>query len=426
MSAANINIDLAVNTAKLESGFKRGQQQANSFLSRIKDGFGIGLGIKLFNKAESMVQGIIDKIPGELKEVSSMGRVAERLGMSVRAFSSLQYAAQRTGVDVEHLQKGMLHFSNTVTKASEGNKEATELLARFGLTAQDFANLPLEEKLAKLADAFKNLTPDQRLLAATELFGARGVAMASMLSGGSAAIEKLTAQARQLGIAVNDDDVRKAREYTRAVADTDAAFAGMTRRIALESAPAFATMAQAIATLTPQLNVAFTKVFEFIGATATLISALSTSKKVWESFWEWFGHSFRVVMLKLARVGSLGINSFFDDLDESEKDMAKAAERFIRVLTEKLVADRIALPKIETPEIVKPEIPEVEIAKPKEAERQFAPALIRGSVEAYSEAIKLGSEGTGNRINEQQLKELQDIHKALTDQDKIPLYEARL
>lgn len=113
------------------------------------------------------LKGIADKA-GDINDLS------QRFGASAESMQRVKSAADQSGTSIETIAKGMNRAEIAAVKAAEGNTELDEAFKKLGLSAETFAGLPMEEKLAAISAGYdENANKAEALAALTDIFGAK-------------------------------------------------------------------------------------------------------------------------------------------------------------------------------------------------------------------------------------------------------------
>lgn len=238
-SAGTVTVDFAAETAKFTAELKKVKSELGRMQESLSSIDKVAKVAFRFFTAGALVA----FTKSAFAAADATGDMAERAGIAVESFSRLQFAASQTDVEVTALTTGIAKFQVTLSKASTGSKEAQVTLARFGVSAQSLANLKVEDQIAAIADAFKDVRdPADRTRLATELFGrAAGPQLVPLLAQGEEGIRKFFEQADRLGITLSTSTAASIDEVDKAVkrvtATARAAFAGALGDFALLLSP---------------------------------------------------------------------------------------------------------------------------------------------------------------------------------------------
>ena len=169
----------------------------------------------------------------------SLAEMSERTGASVEALSELSYAAQRSGSDVESLEKGLRLMQKTIVKAAQGGSQAQEALAELGLSFEDLDKLAPDQQFALIADRLSKIeNPALRTAEAMAIFGRGGAALLPLMKDGAAGIDALRQKARDLGLTISTEDAEAAHVFEKALFDLWAVIKRATFAIGAAATPA--------------------------------------------------------------------------------------------------------------------------------------------------------------------------------------------
>ncbi len=145
----------------------------------------------------------------------SLQKMSKRTGFSVEALSELSYVAKIGGTSIEDMETGFRRMERSIYDAGRGLSTAKDALADLGLTYADLAGKSPDEQFAILAQRLSEVDDETKKAGiAMSLFGRNGTALFPMIEGGAASIEKLRAEARDLGLTMSTEDANAAAEFT--------------------------------------------------------------------------------------------------------------------------------------------------------------------------------------------------------------------
>lgn len=152
--------------------------------------------------------------------VDAVSRGMKMTGLQAEQMSAMYLLAERAGVSYDSLVTGLLRFSSTVVKASEGGKEQQKAfdtlhVSQASVIAGQKDLMPL---LAQTMDGFHNNTSAvQKASLARDLFGRGGTEMLTFLNKGSAGLREMSEEGHALGLILTNEDVLAAREFKLAM-----------------------------------------------------------------------------------------------------------------------------------------------------------------------------------------------------------------
>lgn len=170
-----------------------------------------------------------------------------RLGVTPEALSELRHAADLSGVSFKALTLGMQRANRRIAEAAQGTGTAKLALEELGLEASELAQMKPEDQLAVLADALAGVTSESdRVRLAFKLFDSEGVALLQMMQGGSAGLQQMRKDARDLGLTLSQDDVNAAAAFNDSLENLRDIFEAITTDVTIGIAPALTEAANAM------------------------------------------------------------------------------------------------------------------------------------------------------------------------------------
>jgi hypothetical protein len=217
--AANLIGSLLVSLGLDDAKFRSGLTDAQKTLRRTESQFKkMGSTFSSVGRNMSLVMapiaaGLIAAAKHGLDYASSLGEVAQQVGVTTRELQEFRYAASQVGVSQDEMDKGLAKLSVTLGKAAGGAKSAMKPFSELGVSVTD-ANGKVKTAgmvIPELADALAKIEdPARRAALEVAIFGKTGQKLDTLLSGGSAAINQLRDAAQKLGIVLSDKDIQNA------------------------------------------------------------------------------------------------------------------------------------------------------------------------------------------------------------------------
>ncbi len=144
---------------------------------------------------------------------SSLQLVSERTGASVEALSSLGFAANLAGTDLQAVEGGITGLQQTLREAKLGSIDAARALMQLGLSSRELAGLSAEKQLEKVADGLRRIPdPARKAAAAVALLGSSD--LVPFLSKGGAAMAAARKEAERLGLVMSGADAKAAKDLS--------------------------------------------------------------------------------------------------------------------------------------------------------------------------------------------------------------------
>jgi hypothetical protein len=220
ISAEQLNVILSARDREFTRAMDRAQrrverfsQQSNRSLMSARGSFTALAGAaRTFLPALSAGL-VIQQVRRVVSELDEIGKKADAIGLTTDALQELRTVAEEAGVSQEALDNSMMQFSRRLGEARQGLGQARYALDDLNLSADDLAQMPLDQALQTVAEEMTKVEDaTARTALAQQLFGRSGVPMLNLLREGAAGMEAMRQNARDLGIVIDEDLIRKAEE----------------------------------------------------------------------------------------------------------------------------------------------------------------------------------------------------------------------
>ncbi len=149
-----------------------------------------------------------------IDDADNLSKTAKSIGTTTESLSRLRYAADLSGVSFETLTNGVARLSRNMLQASQGLQAPKRAFDALGIsvTNADGTLRDSEDVINDVADRFSKMDDGAAKTAiALEIFGRAGAKMIPLLNEGSSGIKKMTDEAADLGIVI-DQNTGKAAE----------------------------------------------------------------------------------------------------------------------------------------------------------------------------------------------------------------------
>lgn len=220
ISAEQLNVILSARDREFTKAMDRAQrrverfsQQSNRSLLSARGSFTALAGAaRTFLPALSAGL-VIQQVRRVVSELDEIGKKADAIGLTTDALQELRTVAEEAGVSQEALDNSMMQFSRRLGEARQGLGQARYALDDLNLSADELATMPLDQALQTVADEMVKVEDaTSRTALAQQLFGRSGVPMLNLLREGAEGMERMRQNARDLGIVIDEDLIRKAEE----------------------------------------------------------------------------------------------------------------------------------------------------------------------------------------------------------------------
>jgi hypothetical protein len=204
-----INVTITASVDKFQKGMKTAQKILLGFTRSIKNAV-----FSLKGFAAALAMGAFVKLThSTMESIAAMGDLSDKLGVSTEKLAGLQLAAEEAGI------------SNTVLE-----KSLTTLSNEMGMSG-DKALRAWIEKTSKLT------SQQEKLAAATAMFGSRGSSMVRFLNGGVGALDEAQKAAEGMGLALSRESVIGVDRALEAFERLKKIAGGIFRQLAIDMSP---------------------------------------------------------------------------------------------------------------------------------------------------------------------------------------------
>ncbi len=284
-------VNLSANTQKFDKNISKSQTGLKSFGTAAMSALN-PVTAALTAMAAGAV-GVGAAVWGLQSRIGTLAGVADKAaqtGLSGAFLQQLEFAADQSGVSAETLTGGIKKLTVMIGKAGDGSKEASEALASIGLKLEDLQKLSPEQQFEKVAAGIGKIpTAAGKAAAAVKIFGKSGIEMTTLFAGGLDDITKLMQDAKDIGIGLDDEQLRRVANADDALQKMYAAIGAMVDQVAVGLAPAF----EAVATEVTGLVGPVTKLFDTFNnlddrwtwASDTLVAAFDVAMETIKVHW---------------------------------------------------------------------------------------------------------------------------------------------
>jgi len=229
------------------TSLRRTAETALRSLSVIAPSLAIGLSLRELSQAALAAN----------REFANLLRTAERLGVTTDFFQGLRFAVEETGGEVSAVDSAMIVFGNTLAETRRGASGLASTLER--LDAQALAAVRAartqEEAFGAVADAVARASTQlERNEIAQAAFGRSGLMIERALREGADGIDRFIASAREMGVTVDEQLLRRADETERRFAVAGRVLDTQFKEALIELTPVLVETGELLAALLREVN----------------------------------------------------------------------------------------------------------------------------------------------------------------------------
>jgi hypothetical protein len=258
ISAEQLNVILSAKDKEFTRAMDRSQRRVQRFAKQSNKS--LGRASKAFGKLSGAAAAFLPALSaaalvGAVKSVTAsldeIGKTADRIGITTDALQLLRVTAESAGVAQSALDSSIEKLGKGLAEAKMGIGTAKDALKTLNLNAADLIGLGLDGAMAKIADEVNKLSsPMEKTAVATQLFGRSGAPMLNLLREGADGMARMQAEARELGVVIDEDLIRNAEEAQTQIDLMSRVISANLSTALVNLAPLLTSTATAIASLT--------------------------------------------------------------------------------------------------------------------------------------------------------------------------------
>lgn len=138
------------------------------------------------------------------RDADRLMKASRAIGANFENMQALAFAAEQSGATMDDLSRAMTHMQRNLTLSRLKGGEFAEALEWMKMSADDFADLSVEEQFIKIADAASKAGSDAGTLV-EKLMGESARPLMGMLRGGAGELKAYAQQAKEFGLILDND-----------------------------------------------------------------------------------------------------------------------------------------------------------------------------------------------------------------------------
>tara|TARA_R110002110_G_scaffold124309_1_gene301605 strand:+ start:379 stop:2193 length:1815 start_codon:yes stop_codon:yes gene_type:complete len=322
---------MAENTKIIISAVDKTKKGFSSVTSGLKKVTGAVFSMRTALVGVAGVAGFGLLVKSSLNATDSLAKTASKIGTTTEALSGLRFAAEITGVATTTMDMALQRFTRRTAEAAKGTGEAKGAIKELGINAQQLNNMPLDQRMLVLADAFTDVKSESdRLRLAFKLFDSEGAALVNTLSLGRDGLAELLGEAKALGVVMSSDAAKGVEDASDAITRLKAISKGLKDQFV-------AALAPAIESLTKRFTEFFKKIAEEKGGVEKFAQDMA------KGFLESIANILRALDVGLVAIRGFvnNANTFLNKFDvKSQENKIQSLNDKIHTLREEVVALR--------------------------------------------------------------------------------------
>ncbi len=153
---------------------------------------------------------------GVINTADELYKMSQKTGISVESLSTLRYAADLSGVELESFESSIIKFNKAIYEAEDGSGETAEAFKKLGINLKDSNGIlkDAEQLFFETSDKLSVMEDGtQKAALSLKLFSKSGADMIPLLNEGTTGLNKLMQEARNLGIEMSTNTAMQAQMF---------------------------------------------------------------------------------------------------------------------------------------------------------------------------------------------------------------------
>ena len=212
-----LRVVLGMDTAQLEDGAKKASDNMKKFG---RDVAAVTAGLQLDKFIQKITDSFTHLIRSSVETADNMGKMSQRIGVSVESLSTLTAAAAISDVGVEALGKSMAKLAKTMTGVAAGEvNEAASAFQFLGISAKQLSSLTPDQVIERMAESFSKMKDGaDKTAIAMAIFGSRiGTQMIPLLNTGAKGLQEMRENAVALGLVFTTQTTKQAETFVDSI-----------------------------------------------------------------------------------------------------------------------------------------------------------------------------------------------------------------
>lgn len=199
--------------------------------------------------------GLASFVKSSIDAADNLGKLSQKVGITVENLSALQYAAKLSDVSTEQLSTGLTRLAVNMQAAARGSGDAKDAFRALGISQRELAGMSADQALERIANAFAKMEDGAGKTAlAVQLFGRSGAEMIPLLNSGAEGLAKYRAELERMGGLMTTDMARAAEEFNDNLTRLQTAAQGAGREIAAQLLPTLVKVSEQLAAAAKEGN----------------------------------------------------------------------------------------------------------------------------------------------------------------------------
>lgn len=230
MSAGSIIIDLLMRTGSFETDTKRAEKRLKDFEKGVKQtATSIATGVGAIAAAIGGSIAVVDQFA---QSIAVYQDIADKIGDTASAVSSLQMAADLSGTALDTIGAASVRLTASLSKVDDESDAVAKALAAINIPLNEFKALSPVEQLDRVARSLAQFEDGAAKTAiAVQLFGKAGADLIPFLND--------LAEQQERNATLTDEQIEAADTFTKTLAKLRSEFSTVAKSVAADIIPSF-------------------------------------------------------------------------------------------------------------------------------------------------------------------------------------------
>lgn len=253
----SLRVNLSADSAAFHKGMTAAERKAKQSASNIQKAFS-GIQAAAAGIVTGVALGAMVKLgSAALDYASSLGEVAQQLGISSKALQEYRYIATQTGIAQEEMDKGLAKLTVSLGQVAQGAKGPTDALKRLHFSTDEIARISkmgAEDAFPLLADALNRLpNAADRSAIGVALMGRSFQKFLPLVAEGSKGINSFREAAHKLGMVLSEEQIQKADKTADKLAEVRKVLEANIAGTVSDNADSILSLANSLSVLTGEI-----------------------------------------------------------------------------------------------------------------------------------------------------------------------------
>jgi hypothetical protein len=242
-----LSVKIGADTKDLTKGLSAAKGEIGGLDSSIKNMLPSVKQIAIVATAAAAALGVMVK--RAIDTADSMGKAAQKVGVTTEELSKLEYAAKLANVSSGELQSSLMRLTKGMSDAAQGTGEAQKGFSALGIQVKnsDGSLKSSTQVMGEVADQFAGMKDGaEKTALAISIFGRAGANMIPLLNGGSKAIREAGDELERMGGVVTTEAARNAAQFNDNINRLKTSFNSLVMQMANYVLPALTAFTEKI------------------------------------------------------------------------------------------------------------------------------------------------------------------------------------